>query len=114
MIEELLTLLYIVHDARLELVGAEPEAAARCASLLRLAEEFASDLPSQVVDDAGALQSVTDVRTEIGTCLIAADRLTDAGVASTVVADVLRRGTGLAERALTLAVFGPETVGAIS
>ena len=40
------------------------------------------------------------------------NRLTDAGVADTIVTDVLRRGTTLAERVLTVAAFGPETVGA--
>jgi hypothetical protein len=108
--DTLLPMLAIVREAGTELVGGEPDGAARCTELLRLAERYADDLPTAVIDDTVALQSVTAVRTEIRTCLIAADQLVDAGVASTVVADVLRRGTLLAARALTLAVFGPETV----
>jgi hypothetical protein len=111
-VDEMLLLLQMVRSARAELLDGQEDGTTRCAGLLRLAEEYASDLPRRVVEDPDALQAVTDVRTELGTCLIAADRLTDAGVADAVVADVLGRGTLLAERALTLAALGPETVGA--
>jgi hypothetical protein len=111
-VEEMLPLLEMVRAARGELLTGDGDGATRCAKLLGLAEEFAGDLSWRVVDDAGALQAVTAVRTELGTCLIAADQLIDAGVAAGVVADVLRRGTMLAEQALSLAVLGSEAVGA--
>jgi hypothetical protein len=110
--EDMVPLLEMVRAARTELVDDTGDSADRCARLLRVAEAYASDLPRRVVDDAGALRTVTAVRTELGTCLIAVDRLTDAGVADTIVTDVLRRGTTLAERVLTVAALGPETVGA--
>jgi hypothetical protein len=66
-----------------------------------------------VVEHPGALQTVTSVRTELETCLLAAEQLTDAGVDDAVVTEVLRRGAGTAERVLLLAVARPETVGAV-
>lgn len=110
--DEMLALLDVVRAARAELQEGDAEASIRCAKLLRIAEEYAEDLPRQVVDSPDTLQAVTAVRTELGTCLIASDRLMDAGVAVDVVASVLRRGTMLAERALVSMVFGPEAVGA--
>jgi hypothetical protein len=107
----MLPLLDVVRAARAELHEGDVEASIRCAKLLRIAEEYAEDLPRQVVESADTLQAVTAVRTELGTCLIASDRLIDAGVAPDVVASVLRRGTMLAERALVSIVFGPEAVG---
>jgi len=110
--DDLLPLLEMVREARAELDGGDDDAASRCAKLLRLAEEYAGELPRHVVDSADALQAVTALRTELGTCLIASDRLLDAGVAPDVVSSVLRRGTALAERALVSLVFGPEAVAA--
>ncbi len=105
-------MLDILREARTELVGDEPDGAERCTELLRLADRCAGELFPEVIDDAGTLQSVTAARTEIRTCLIAADQLIDAGVAATVVAEVLRRRTTVAAEALVLAVYGHDTVGA--
>jgi hypothetical protein len=110
--ETLLPVLKVVREARTELVGGEPDGAARCTELLRLADRWAGELPVEVLDDPDTLQSVTAVRTHIRTCLIAADQLLDAGVAETVVAEVLVRGTTVAAQALVVALYGPETVGA--
>jgi len=109
---EMLPLLDVVRAARAELHEDDADSAIRCAKLLRLAEEFAQDLPREVIESADTLQAITAVRTELGTCLIASDRMMDAGVAADLVASVLRRGTMLAERALVSLVFGPEAVAA--
>jgi hypothetical protein len=110
--DEMLPLLDVVRAARAELHEDDAESAIRCAKLLRLAEEYAEDLPREVIDSADTLQAITAVRTELGTCLIASDRMMDAGVAADLVASVLRRGTMLAERALVSMLFGPEAVAA--
>ena len=110
--ETLLPVLRVVREARTELVGGEPDGAARCTELLRVADRWAGELPAEVLDDPDTLQSVTAVRTQIRTCLIAADQLLDAGVASAVVAEVLSRGTTVAAQALVIALYGHETVGA--
>jgi hypothetical protein len=110
--ETLLPVLRVVREARTELVGGEPDGAARCTELLRIADRWAGELPAEVLDDPDTLQSITAVRTQIRTCLIAADQLVDAGVASNVVADVLSRGTTAASQALVMALYGHETVGA--
>ncbi len=111
-IEEMVSLLDMVRAARTELVDATGDGARRGKKLLRQAQDYASELPPRVIEHPGALQTVTAVRTELGTCLLAADQLAEAGVADSVVTDVLRRGAGLAERALASAVLGPERVGA--
>ncbi len=111
-LDEVVSLLDMVRAARLELVDDINDGVRRGMKLLRQAEDFANELPLRVVEYPGALQTVTTVRTELGTCLLAADQLTDAGVADAVVIDVLRRGAGLAERTLMLAVLGGERVGA--
>jgi hypothetical protein len=104
----------MVRVARDELAGGQPDASSRCTRLLRLAEELAADVPSQLVVDDRILRSVTTVRAELGTCLLAADQLEQAGVSVRMVSDVLRRGAILAERTLAEAVSRPVTVGASS
>jgi hypothetical protein len=111
---EIVSLLEMVRAARVELIDQSGGSARRGQKLLREAEDYATELPSRVVEHPDVLRTVTCVRTELGTCLLAADQLADAGVADAVVTDVLRRGAGLAERVLVLAVHGPETVGASS
>src|SRR5579871_5951003 len=111
-LDEMVSLLDMVRAARVELVDDSSDGARRGMKLLRQAEDYASELPLRVMEHPATLQTVTTVRTELGTCLLAADQLADAGVAHALVIDVLRRGAGLAERTLMVAVLGPERVGA--
>jgi hypothetical protein len=113
-LEEIVSLLEMVRAARVELVDETGDGARRGKKLLHQAEDYASELPQRVIEHPGALQTVTTVRTELGTCLLAADQLADAGVADALVTHVLRRGAGQAERALVLAVLSPQAVGARS
>jgi hypothetical protein len=111
-IDEMVSLLEMVRAARVELVDASGDSARRGKKLLRQAEDYATELPPRVAEHPRALQTVTSVRTELGTCLLAADQLADAGVADARVTEVLRRGAGVAERVLVLAMHGPETLAA--
>jgi hypothetical protein len=111
-VEEMASLLDMVRAARVELVDESTDGARRGKKLLRQAEDYASELPPRVIEHPTVLQTVTAVRTELGTCLLAADQLAEAGVDDAVVTGVLRRGAGQAERALLVAVLDPERVGA--
>jgi len=112
--EEMVSLLEMVRAARVELVDETGDGTHRGKKLLHQAEDYASELPPRVIEHPAALRTVTTVRTELGTCLLAADQLADAGVADALVTHVLRRGAGLAERALVLAVLSPEMAAATS
>ena len=111
-IEEMVSLLEMVRAARVELIDESADSARRGKKLLRQAEDYATELPPRVAEHAEALQTITSVRTELGTCLLAADQLADAGVADARVTEVLRRGAGIAERVLMVAVLSRDTVGA--
>jgi hypothetical protein len=111
-LDEMVSLLDMVRAARVELVEESGDGARRGKKLLRQAEDYASELPLRVIEYPDALQTVTAVRTELGTCLLAADQLAEAGVDDALVTGVLRRGAGQAEQALMLGVFGADRVGA--
>jgi hypothetical protein len=66
-------------------------------SLLRQAEATASGVPSESVREARAFQAVLDLRNELGCCLLAAERLEEAGVERRVVVGILERGAASAE-----------------
>jgi len=67
--ETLLPVLRVVREARTELVGGEPDGAARCTELLRVADRWAGELPAEVLDDPDTLQSTpASLRTSSPTC----------------------------------------------
>ncbi len=76
-----------------------PIAIVEGALLLRQAEESAGSLPSEEVPDE-TFRVMIDLRNELGGALLAVTQLEDAGVESSVVIGVLRRGAALAEKIL--------------
>jgi len=68
--------------------------------LLRAAERVAGRGTGETGGDVVTFRTLLDVRNELGGCLLAAERLEEAGVASRVVAGVLQRGAATAERIL--------------
>jgi len=91
-----------VRDARATLESPDqPQLATVDAMLLlRSAEQAAGDMPSELVVDAERFQAVLDVRNELGCCLLAAERLGEAGVESRVVVGILQRGATTVEEIL--------------
>jgi hypothetical protein len=82
-----------LRRARVVLHAADPAAGA---ILLREAK-LAAGMPADEVAETSTFQAVLDVRNELGCCLLAAERLEEAGVERRVVVDILDRGAAAAE-----------------
>jgi hypothetical protein len=96
--EVLLEIQRQVRDARAVLTDGDPaQAKIEGVLLLRQAEDAAGDLPSDLAVDSVTFRAVLDVRNELGGCLLAAERMEEAGVESRVVAGILGRGAATAE-----------------
>ena len=91
--EVLLTIQRQVRDAR-ALIRLDPRLGL---SLLRLAESTAGCVPSDLVEDHATFRAVLDLRNELGCCVLAAERLEEAGVERHVVVEILQRGAESAE-----------------
>ena len=100
--EVLVTIAHKVRDARAALESEdEPRLATMDAMLLlRGAERAAADAPDDLVVDPDRFRAVLEVRNELGCCLLAVERLEEAGVDARVVVAILQRGSATVEAIL--------------
>jgi len=92
--------LQTIHDQVREartMIAVDPDVGLK---LLRMAESTAGSLPSALVGDDATFRAVLDVRNELGCCVLAAERLEEAGVDTHVVVEILERGAATADRIL--------------